>query len=68
MKNIFNYIIPAALLSPMLALAQFGAGDDGINTFFEGGNELINGYLITSTSSFCLSALYYWCRAIFFCF
>lgn len=47
MKNIFNYIIPVFLLTPMLAAAQFTGGDDGINTFFSGANELINGYLIT---------------------
>lgn len=47
MKNIFNYIIPVFLFTPMVAAAQFAAGDDGIDTFFSGANELINGYLIT---------------------
>lgn len=46
MKNIFNYIIPAALLTPMLALAQFGGGDGGINTFLSGATDFIDSILI----------------------
>jgi len=49
MKNIFNYIIPAALLTPMLALAQFEGstgGDGGINTLFAGATDFIDSILI----------------------
>ena len=42
MKNIFNYILPAILLLPVVASAQFG----DVNRFFDDAMGLINDFLI----------------------